>query len=60
MTEFCFRKSSYSELHGECVDVAVNVAGIVGVRDSKDPAGPVLIVASAAWDAFRADLVRPH
>ncbi|MFF3730016.1 DUF397 domain-containing protein [Streptomyces sp. NPDC002476] len=58
MIEFCFRKSSYSEAHGECVDVAVNVAGIVAVRDSKDPASPVLVVASAAWDAFRAGLVR--
>ncbi|MEU9762116.1 DUF397 domain-containing protein [Streptomyces sp. NPDC001834] len=60
MTEFCFRKSSYSELHGECVEVAVNVPGSVAVRDSKDPAGPVLIVAPAAWDSFRADLVRSH
>ncbi|MFE7427072.1 DUF397 domain-containing protein [Streptomyces sp. NPDC057545] len=34
------------------------VPGSVAVRDSKDPAGPVLIVAPAAWDAFRAGLVR--
>ncbi|MEU3215212.1 DUF397 domain-containing protein [Streptomyces sp. NPDC006971] len=60
MIEFCFRKSSYSEAHGECIEVAVNVPGAVAVRDSKDPAGPVLVVAPAAWDAFQADLVRSH
>ncbi|MFF9075541.1 DUF397 domain-containing protein [Streptomyces sp. NPDC014735] len=60
MIEFCFRKSSYSEAHGECIEVAANVSGVVAVRDSKDPAGPVLVVAPAAWDAFRAGLVRTY
>lgn len=58
MIEFCFRKSSHSEAHGECIEVATNVPGVVAVRDSKVPAGPVVIVASAAWDAFRAGLDR--
>ncbi|MER6503270.1 DUF397 domain-containing protein [Streptomyces sp. NPDC001455] len=60
MPHFEFVKSSYSSGNGECVEVAVNVPGSVAVRDSKDPAGPVLVVAPAAWDAFRADLVRSH
>ncbi|MFF3630184.1 DUF397 domain-containing protein [Streptomyces sp. NPDC002164] len=60
MPHFEFVKSSYSSGNGECVEVAVNIPGSVAVRDSKDPAGPVLVVAPAAWDAFRADLVRSH
>ncbi|MEU4337747.1 DUF397 domain-containing protein [Micromonospora lupini] len=37
---------------GDCVEVADNLPGLVGVRDSKDPSGPVLVVAPAAWRAF--------
>ncbi|MFF8614792.1 MULTISPECIES: DUF397 domain-containing protein [unclassified Streptomyces] len=58
MIAFCFRKSSYSEAHGECIEVAANVPGVVAVRDSKNPAGPVIVLGPAAWDAFRAGLGR--
>jgi hypothetical protein len=34
------------------VEVASNLRGIVAVRDSKDPAGPALLFAPVAWDAF--------
>ncbi|MFD7744726.1 DUF397 domain-containing protein [Streptomyces sp. NPDC059698] len=47
--------SSYSNNGGACVEVATNLAaphGIVPVRDSKDVAGPVLTVASAAFSTF--------
>ncbi|MFG1869902.1 DUF397 domain-containing protein [Micromonospora arborensis] len=37
---------------GDCVEVADNLPGLVGVRDSKDPTGPVLVVAPAAWRSF--------
>jgi hypothetical protein len=37
---------------GECVEVADNLAGVVAVRDSKDPAGPVLTFSPAAWAGF--------
>ncbi|MFD9060574.1 DUF397 domain-containing protein [Kitasatospora purpeofusca] len=50
-----WRKSSYSADHGgECVEVAVvsPAAGVVPVRDSKDPFGPVLLFPSAAWQSF--------
>ncbi|MFD7897662.1 DUF397 domain-containing protein [Streptomyces sp. NPDC059743] len=56
---FCFRKSSYSNQTGECVEVALNVPGTVAVRDSKRPTGPLLRVSPTAWDAFRAGLRRP-
>lgn len=34
------------------MEVADNVAGVVGVRDSKDPTGPALTFAPVAWRAF--------
>ncbi|MFF5179373.1 DUF397 domain-containing protein [Micromonospora sp. NPDC000316] len=37
---------------GNCVEVADNVPGVVGVRDSKAPTGPTLAFAPAAWAAF--------
>ncbi|MFI2284955.1 DUF397 domain-containing protein [Nocardia beijingensis] len=36
------------------VEVAWQEAGHVGVRDSKDPAGPALMFAPGQWDAFAA------
>ncbi|MER7588711.1 DUF397 domain-containing protein [Micromonospora sp. NPDC127501] len=45
--------------NGECVEVADNLPGVVGLRDSKDPAGPVLVFAPAAWRAFVAVSRRP-
>jgi hypothetical protein len=48
-----WRKSTRSNgTGGDCVEVADNLPGVVGVRDSKDPAGPVLAFAPSAWRAF--------
>ncbi|MGE7390194.1 DUF397 domain-containing protein [Streptomyces sp. NPDC004126] len=44
--------SSYSNNGGQCVEVAVNLPGIVPVRDSKTPGGPVLAFNAAAFAAF--------
>jgi Domain of unknown function (DUF397) len=44
-----WRKSSYSGQSQNCVEVAGNRPGVVAVRDSKDPNGPALVVASDAW-----------
>lgn len=47
-----WRKGTRSgENGGNCVEVAA-LAGGVGVRDSKDQAGPVLRFDPTAWSAF--------
>ncbi|WFE22271.1 DUF397 domain-containing protein [Solwaraspora sp. WMMD937] len=47
-----WRKSSRSNGQGDCVEVADELGGVVGVRDSKDPAGPVLVISPTSWSAF--------
>jgi hypothetical protein len=46
-----WHKSSRSNGQGQCVEVA-RLDRAVAVRDSKDPAGPVLTFTSAEWAAF--------
>ena len=48
-----WRKSSYSGGNGgDCVEVARNLPGVVALRDSKDPGGPVLVLTAGQWRAF--------
>ena len=47
-----WRKSSLSGSGNNCVEVADNLAGIVAVRDSKDPHGPVLTFTPGEWRTF--------
>ncbi len=56
MSDVEWVKSSYSNAGGGgCVEWAPGVAvvtGVVPVRDSKVPGGPVLSVPSGSWDAL--------
>ncbi|MFI9228906.1 DUF397 domain-containing protein [Streptomyces rimosus] len=45
-------KSSYSSNGGQCIEAATNLAvshGVIPVRDSKNPNGPVLTLTPDTW-----------
>ena len=46
-----WRKASHSAYSGSCAEVGQG-GSVVGVRDSQDPAGPVLTFCPGAWTAF--------
>jgi hypothetical protein len=53
-----WRKSSRSNGNGgDCVEVCDNLPDAVGVRDSKDPSGPVLVFGPDAWRTFVRDVM---
>jgi Domain of unknown function (DUF397) len=55
LTRAQWRKASYSSSNGgTCVEVARNLPGIVAVRDSKNPDGPVLTFTPNDWQTFAA------
>lgn len=51
-----WRKSSYSNASGSCVEIAVLTRTVgehdVAVRDSKDPHGAALTFTTRQWSAF--------
>ena len=47
-----WRKSSYSEGGGECVETAFLPDLRVAIRHSKQPGGAILLYTPAEWDAF--------
>nr|MDT0661281.1 DUF397 domain-containing protein [Micromonospora sp. DSM 115978] len=54
-----WRKSTRSNGNsGDCVEFAGNLPGIVGVRDSKDQHGPVLVFTPDTWTAFASGVRR--
>ncbi|WP_086828504.1 DUF397 domain-containing protein [Streptomyces sp. NRRL B-24572] len=47
-----FRKSSFSDQQGDCVEMAHTSTEGSAVRDSKAPAGPHLCFEADAWASF--------
>ncbi|MFF4925995.1 DUF397 domain-containing protein [Kitasatospora sp. NPDC001261] len=47
-----WRKSTYSNNGGSCVEVADGYPGVMPVRDSKDPEGPALVFPVKEWELF--------
>jgi len=49
LTGALWRTSSHSGSGDQCVEVASLSSDLRAVRDSKDPAGPVLVLTPSAW-----------
>lgn len=49
-----WRKSSFSQGAGECVEFARAASGEILIRDSKNPGGPMLTFTAGEWRAFLA------
>jgi len=49
-----WRKSNFSTETADCVEIAYTAeAPMVGIRDSKNPAGGALLASLPAWEALR-------
>ncbi|WP_080678021.1 DUF397 domain-containing protein [Salinispora pacifica] len=52
-----WRKSTRTQQSGQCVEMA-RVGEVIGMRDSKDPNGPVLAFATEEFAAFLEGVAR--
>ena len=52
LTRAIWKKASYSTNNGNCVEVAMNLPGVVAIRDSKNPDAPALVVSREDWESF--------
>jgi hypothetical protein len=59
-TDLKWRKSTYSGVNGNCVEIAPLDGAAVAVRDSKATRGPVLAFSGTAWAALLSDIDRGH
>ena len=52
--DVCWQKSWHSNPNGECVELAALPSGEIAMRNSRFPAGPVLLYTQAEITAFLA------
>jgi hypothetical protein len=55
-----WRKSTYSQANGDCVEVASLRGPRIAVRDSQSPAGPVLVIPAGNWRTFLPRAIQSH
>ncbi|HEY3733838.1 MAG TPA: DUF397 domain-containing protein [Streptosporangiaceae bacterium] len=60
LSRAAWRTSRRSQQNGECVQVATPRSGVVAIRDSKQPDGPVLMVSPGQWRGFVQQLLAAH
>jgi hypothetical protein len=58
LSRAAWRKSTYSNNGGSCVEVAPGAPEMVTVRDSKDPDGPKLAFTPQQWILFTSTMKR--
>jgi Domain of unknown function (DUF397) len=58
LSRAAWRKSTYSNNGGACVEVARSLRDGVAVRDSQDPDGPKLAFTPGQWKAFTSTVKR--
>jgi hypothetical protein len=59
LTTAVWRKSSYSDGGASnCLEVTHTCPGLVPVRDSKRPDGPILVFGASPWSSFLAYVTR--
>jgi Domain of unknown function (DUF397) len=56
LSQAAWRKARASSHNGGCVEIAANLPGVIGVRDSKSPERGAHVVAPAAFAAFLDDV----
>jgi hypothetical protein len=55
LSQAAWRKARISSFNGGCVEVAVNLPGVIAVRDSTRPEGGAHVIGRAAFAAFLTD-----
>jgi Domain of unknown function (DUF397) len=52
LSQAAWFKATASQNNGGCVEVAINLPGVVAIRDSKNPAGGAHVISTDAFAAF--------
>ena len=58
LSRAAWRKSTYSNNGGSCVEVGTGATGVVAVRDSTNSDGPKLVFTLQQWTTFTSTVKR--